>query len=94
MDLRSIYPSESNPSYTSDKSATLQFAVNAEGNLAASLEASWVTGEELDVEEQEEIQYSDNPLATGLLGQDVESVKGDVENIQVAKGSIEVGKIM
>lgn len=51
--------------------------------MGASLDASWFIGEERDIEEVERIQYSDNPLATGLFdaGGDVEIEEGK-ENIQ------------
>ena len=44
---------------------SLEFAT-IEGNAAATLDTSWVTGTERDSENEED-QYSRNPLATGLL---------------------------
>ena len=48
---------------------SVRFASNIEGNLGASLDISWATGEERDIEEEEDddIVYSDNPLAVGLI---------------------------
>lgn len=67
LDLRSIYLPASIPSTSSHRNTTLHFASNVQGNFGASLDDSWATGEERDIEEEEEIQYSENPLATGLL---------------------------
>ena len=44
----------------------MQFATYVQGNLSASLDITGFTGEQEDVEDNEEIIYSDNPLATGL----------------------------
>ncbi|KAK7686415.1 hypothetical protein QCA50_010639 [Cerrena zonata] len=87
LDLRSIYLTDSNPSQTSHSHTTLQFVANIQGNIGASLNDSWATGEEGDLEEDEEIQYSDNPLATGLLGtkrSEVEEIEIIVENMPIA----------
>lgn len=68
LDLRSIYFRENNSIQTSHKITSLQFATDViEGNIGASLDASWATGEERNFEEDEAIQYSNNPLVTGLL---------------------------
>lgn len=68
LDLHSIYLIDKSSYQTTSRSTTIQFAPNIEGNLGASLDISWVTGQERDFEEDEKIQYSDNPFATGLFG--------------------------
>lgn len=51
--------------------------------MGATLNDSWATGEERNVED-EEIQYSDNPLATGLFhiggGEEAERCKSNTQN--------------
>ena len=69
IDLRSIYLSRSD-AYTTGKNnsaTTIQFAARIEGNVGASLDDSWATGEERDGEKDEEMRFSENPFATGLL---------------------------
>lgn len=85
MSLQSIYLIDSEPSQSSYQSGTLQFVANIQGNLGASLDDSWATGQERELEEDEEIQYSDHPFATGLLGTkrntETERVGENIENI-------------
>ena len=45
---------------------SLRFASSIQGNLGASLDDSRFTGDWRDYGEEEDIIYSDNPLATGL----------------------------
>ena len=47
--------------------SSVKFAASIQGNLGASLDISWANGSENDPEEDEEMRFSDNPLATGLL---------------------------
>ena len=81
LDLRSIYLKGSDPTHASDHVTTLAFVSNVEGNLGASLDASWATSQRTDSdteEDEDEIQYSDNPLATGLL--DLENKKQTIQD--------------
>ena len=69
IDLRSIYLSRPD-AYTTGKNnsaTTIQFAARIEGNVGASLDDSWATGEERDDGEDEEVRFSENPFASGLL---------------------------
>lgn len=84
LDLRSIYPTASNPAQSSNKTTSLQFATNIEGNLGTSLDVSWATGEGRDIEEDEEIKYSDNPLAAGLLEIDSRTEVEGIEEVPVS----------
>ena len=68
LDLRSIYLIEKKPTNTSQQATILQFAANSQGTMGASLDTAWVTGQERHFEEDEETEYSDDPLATGLFG--------------------------
>lgn len=68
LDLRSIYLKECSTTQTNQQLTSVKFAANIQGNLGASLDTSWATGEERETEEEQMIWYSDNPLATGLLG--------------------------
>ena len=62
-----MYLIEKKPTNTSQQATSLQFAANIQGTMGASLDTAWVTGQERYFEEDEETQYSDDPLATGLL---------------------------
>ena len=68
MDLRSVYLSNDDTS-GSTQVTSVRFATNIEENLGASLDVSWATGEERDIDEEEDndIVYSDHPLAVGLI---------------------------
>ena len=69
LDLRSIiHLSEDDTSGSTHQVTSVRFACNIEGNLGASLDISWATGEERDTdgEEDNDIAYSDNPVAVGL----------------------------
>ena len=59
---------------------SVRFATNFEENLGASLDFSWATGEEFDIDEEEntDIVYSDHPLAVGL----VDIRRGDEEKLE------------
>ncbi|KAK7683429.1 hypothetical protein QCA50_013260 [Cerrena zonata] len=65
LNLRSIYHTTSNPLQTSSRQSSLYFASAIEGNMGATLSASFGSsrGEE---KETEEIQYSAYPFSTGL----------------------------
>ena len=81
LDLRSIPLSEDDTSGSTHQVTSVRFASNIEGNLGASLDISWATGEERDIdsEEDNDIAYSDNPLAVGLIdirGDDEERLEG------------------
>ena len=69
LDLRSIPLSEDDTSGSTNQVTSVRFASNIEGNLGASLDVSWATGEERDIDEEEDnnIVYSNNPLAVGLI---------------------------
>ena len=69
MDLRSIHLSEGDTSGSTHQVTSVRFASNIEGHLGASLDILWATGEErgIDEEEDNDIVYSDNPLALGLI---------------------------
>ena len=69
LDLRSIPLSEDESSGSTHQVTSVRFASNIEGNLGGSLDISWATGEERDIDEEEDddIVYSDNPLAVGLI---------------------------
>ena len=69
LDLRSIHLSEDDISGSTHQVTSVIFASNIEGNLGASLDISWATGEERDIDEGEDtnIVYSDNPVAVGLI---------------------------
>ena len=45
--------------------------------MGASLDTAWVTGQERHFEEDEETQYSDDPLATGLFDGEKPNVEMD-----------------
>ena len=77
LDLHSIiHLSEGDSSGSTHQVTSVRFASNIEGNLGASLDISWATGEERDIdsEEDNDIAYSDNPLAVGLI-----DIRGDDE---------------
>ena len=63
--LRSIHLSEEDSSGSTHQVTSVRFATNIEGNLGASLDISWATGEERDIDEEEDnnIVHSDHPLA-------------------------------
>ena len=69
LDLRSIHLSEDDTSGSTHQVTSVRFATNIEGNLGASLDISWATGEERDIDEEEDDNpvYSDNPPAVGLI---------------------------
>ena len=81
LDLRSFHLSEDDTSGSTRQVTSVRFASNIEGNLGASLDISWATGEErnIDEEEDDDIVYSDNPVAVGLIdirGDDEERLEG------------------
>ena len=80
MDLRSVYFARNRPVETNTKVTSVQFVANIEGNVGASLDISWVTGEREDAEE--EIQHSTNPFAVGLLSTERDSEVGGI-NLEV-----------
>ena len=70
LDLRSIiHLSEDDTSGSIHQVTSVRFATNIEGNLGASLDISWATGEERDIDEEEDDDsvYSDSPVAAGLI---------------------------
>ena len=69
LDLRSIHLSEDDTSGSTHQVTSVRFATNIEGNLGATLNISWATGEERDIDEEEDddIVYCDNPHAVGLI---------------------------
>ena len=69
LDLRSIHLSEDDTSGSTHQVTSVRFASNIEGNLGASLDISWATGQERDMGEEEDDNpvYSDNPPAVGLI---------------------------
>ena len=69
LDLRSIHLSKEDTSGSTHQVTSVRFASNIEGNLGASLDVSWATGEERDIDEEEDndIVYSDNPVAVGPI---------------------------
>ena len=85
LDLRSIPLSEDDSSGSTHQVTSVRFATNIEGNLGASLDISWATGEERDIDEEEDtnIVYSDNPVAVGLI--DIR--RDDEERLEAAETS-------
>ena len=85
LDLRSIHLSEDQSSGSTHQVTSVRFATNIEGNLGASLDISWATGEDQDIDEEEDndIVYSDNPLAVGLT--DIRT--DDEERLEAAETS-------
>ena len=85
LDLRSIPLSEDESSGSTHQVTSVRFASNIEGNLGASLDISWATGEDQDIDEEEDndIVYSDNPLAVGLT--DIRT--DDEERLEAAETS-------
>ena len=70
LDLHSIiHLSEGDSSGSTHQVTSVRFASNIEGHLGASLDILWATGEErgIDEEEDNDIVYSDNPLAVGPI---------------------------
>ena len=69
LDLRSIHFSEDDTSGSTHQVTSVRFVSNIEGNLGATLDISWATGEERDIDEEEDndIVYSDDPLPVGLI---------------------------
>ena len=67
LDLRSIPLSEDDTSGSTHQVTSVRFASNIEGNLGASLDISWATGEERDIdkEDDDDIVYSDNAPGVG-----------------------------
>ena len=85
LDLRSIYLAKGDTSSSANQVTSVRFASNIEENLGASLDISWATGEERDIDEEEDtnIVYSDNPLAVGLI--DIR--RDDAGRLEAAKTS-------
>ena len=69
LDLRSFHLSKGDTSASTYQVTSVRFATNIEENLGAILDISWATGEERDIDEEEDndIVYSDNSLAVGLI---------------------------
>ena len=69
LDLRSFPLSEDDTSGSTHQATSVRFASNIEGNLGGSLDISWATGEERNIDEEEDndIVYSDNPVVVGLI---------------------------
>ena len=69
LDLRSIPLSEDDTSGSTHQVTSVRFASNIGENLGGSLDISWATGEERDIDEEEDDNpvYSDNPPAVGLI---------------------------
>ena len=69
LDLHSFPLSEDDTSGSTHQVTSVRFASNIGENLGGSLDISWATGEERDIDEEEDndIVYSDNPLAVGLI---------------------------
>ena len=69
LDLRSIHLSEDETSGFAHQVTSVRSASNIEGNLGASLDTSWATGEERGTDEEEDDNpvYSNNPPAVGLI---------------------------
>ena len=61
-------------SSSNNRNTTIHFATRVEANIGASVDSSWMTGGEADIdidvgeEQEKDILYSDHPLAAGLLG--------------------------
>ena len=68
LDLRSIHLSEDDTSGSTHQVTSVRFASNIGENLGGSLDISWATGEERDIDEEDnDIVYSDNPVAVGPI---------------------------
>ena len=69
LDLRSIHLSEDDSSGSTHQVTSVRFASNIGENLGGSLDISWATGEERDIEEEEDndIVHSDHSLAVGPI---------------------------
>lgn len=65
LDLRSIYHRPTQSLDSKSQQSSIQFASAIEGNIGATLNVSWASGEER-ITEDDEIQYSDHPFSTGL----------------------------
>ena len=65
LDLRSIHLSKEDTSGSKHQVTSVRFASNIGENLGGSLDISWATGEEQDIDEEEDndIVHSDHPLA-------------------------------
>ena len=46
----------------------MHFASVVEGNIGATLGAPWLSGRDRREEEEEAVQYSEDPFSTGLVG--------------------------
>ena len=68
LDLRSIYHTSGSIPSSNTQPSSLRFVSRVEGNIGASLDASWATEDNAGGHdsEEEEIYYSNNPLLTGL----------------------------
>ena len=85
LDLRSIHLSEDDTSGSTRQVTSVRFASNIEGNLGASLDISWATGEERDIDEEEydDVVYSDDPHSVGLI----DIIRDDEERLEAAETS-------
>ena len=85
LDLRSIHLSEDDSSGSTHQVTSVRFASNIEGNLGGSLDILWATGEDQDIDEEEDddMVYSDNPHAVGL----VDIRRDDEERLEAAETS-------
>ena len=85
LDLRSIHLSTDDTSGSTRQVTSVRFASNIGENLGGSLDISWATGEERDIDEEEDnnIVYSDNPVAVGPI--DIR--RDDEERLEAAERS-------
>ena len=85
LDLRSIPLSEDGSSGSTHQVTSVRFASNIGENLGGSLDISWATGEERDIDEGEDndIVPSDHPLAVGPI--DIR--RDDEERLEAAETS-------
>ena len=69
LDLRSIHLSKYDTSGSAHQATSVRFATNIEDHLGAGLNVSEATGEERDIDEEEDndIVYSEHLLAVGLI---------------------------
>ena len=85
LDLRSIPLPEDNSAGSTHQVTSVRFASNIGENLGGTLDISWATGEERDIDEEEDtnIVYSDHPLAVGPI--DIK--RDDEERLEGARAS-------
>ena len=84
LDLRSIiHLSEDDTSGSTHQATSVRFASNIGENLGGSLDVSWATGEERDIDEEEDndIVYSDNPHAV----RPIDIRRDDEERLEAAE---------